>query len=724
MANRKRMTETELGALVQAEVAAAVEYDRSDFKKDRIRAIEYYRGEMNDLPSEEGRSKATTHDVQDTIGWMLPGLMRVFFSSEQLGQYEPQNPTDEAGAKQATDYVNYVVMRECDGYQVFWDVFHDALLHANGVVKHWWDKTEKVETFTFSGLTEDQVAIVLADENVEVLAQNVEVSELQGPDGSVVPVPLYSMKVKRSDKTGCLKIAAVPPEEFLIDSRARDIEHARFAAQRSLRSRSDLIEMGLDKAQVDRLPANGTLSYDRVELARREEIGAFVASPGLDQSTEMVEIIEAYIKVDHDGDGVAETLRVLIGGGSSEVLDWEEWENEIPFTDFVSERVPHRWQGRSVFNDTEDIQRVKTALLRQLLDNLYQANIPDRAVNIDRVKNPDALYDRSIGNVLLVDGDPNAVVSNTTVPFVAKEALTGLDYMDQMIERRTGVSRSTMALDLEALQNQSATAVNAAQSAAYSKIELIARNFAEMGMKRFFRCILKLIVQNQDKARMIRLRDKWVPMDPRGWNANMDFNVNVGLGTGSRDRDMAILAQIAGKQEMIISQAGPMNPICDMTHYANTLRKMVEMSGVRNPDEFFKEVSPEAVQQFAQAQSSKPDPKAQAEQQRMQIESQKAQSSMQLEQQKAAASIETQRQKNALDMQAFRERSEAEIAMQAQKAEFDRQQRRDDAVLDAQLRREEMALEFELTREANHLNAAVAANKPDTNLERKQVKKR
>lgn len=724
MAPRKRMTETELGALVQAEIAAAVEYDRSDFKKDRIRAIEYYRGEMNDLPSEEGRSTATTHDVQDTIGWMLPGLMRVFFSSDQLGQYEPQNPNDEAAAKQATDYANYVVMRECDGYQVFWDVFHDALLHANGVVKHWWDKTEKIETYTFSGLTEDEAALVLADDSVEVLAQEIVLTDIEGPDGNVVQVPLYSMKIKRADRTGCLKIAAVPPEEFLIDARARSIDTARFVGHRSLRARSDLIEMGLSKDQVDRLPANGTLSYDRVELARREEIGAFVGSPGLDNSTEQVEIVEAYIKVDHDGDGVAETLRVMVGGGSSEVLDWEEWDSDLPFTDFVAERVPHRWQGRSVFNDTEDIQRAKTALLRQLLDNLYQANIPDRAIDINRVKNPDAVYDRAIGNVILTEGDPNGIISTVTVPFVAKEALTGLDYMDQMIERRTGVSRSTMALDLEALQNQSATAVNAAQSSSYSKIELIARNFAEMGMKRFFRCILKLIVQNQDKPRMIRLRDKWERMDPRGWNADMDFNVNVGLGTGSRDRDMAILAQIAGKQELIIAQAGPQNPICDMSNYANTLRKMVEMSGVRNPDEFFKEVSPEAMQQFVQGQANKPDPKAEAEKQRLQLDAQKAQAQMQLEQQKAQASIQTEREKNALNMDAMREKSVAEIQMQGQKAEFERQQRRDDAVLDAQLRREEMALEFELTREANRMNAAVAAKKADTNVQQQQVSKR
>lgn len=710
-----RMTEEEIGALVQAEIAGAIEYDRSDFLKDRVRAIEYYRGEMKDLPAEEGRSTVTTHDVQDTIGWMLPGLMRVFFSAEHLGQYEPQKPNDEPAARQATDYVNYVVLRECDGYQVFWDVFHDALLHANGVVKHWWDKTPKIETHSVSGLTDDQLAMLLQDDDVEVIEHSVDDSYPEMGE-------LHSLKFNHTYKGGCLKIAACPPEEFLIDKRARDIETARFCGHRTLKSRSDLIEMGLSRDDVDALPTFGSLSHDRVELARREQVGAFVSPPGMDKSTEEVEVIECYVLLDKDGDGVAERLRVVMGGGgSTKVLDWEVWESEVPFTDFVSERVPHRWQGRSVFNDTEDVQRVKTVLLRQFLDNMYQSNIPDRVVDETRVQNPDALYDRQIGNVIRVKGDPNTAVTNSIVPFVAKEALTGLDYMDQMIERRTGVSRSTMALDLEALQNQSATAVNASQSAAYSKIELIARNFAEMGFKRFFRCVLKLLVENQDRPKTIRLRDQWVDMDPRGWNADMDFNVNVGLGSGSRDRDVGLLMQIAAKQELIMAQMGPVNPVCDMEKYATTLRKLVEMAGLRNPDTFFGEVNQQTMQQFAQAQGQKPDPKVEAEKAKIQIEGQKAQAQAGLEREKASASIETQRQKNELDMQAMREKSAMDMQIAREKAEFDRQQKREDAVLNAQLRREEMMLEAEITREANAINAQVAAKQADANIDRKSV---
>ena len=224
-----------------------------------------------------------------------------------------------------------------------------------------------------------------------------------------------------------------------------------------------------------------------------------------------------------------------------------------------------------------------------------------------------------------------------------------------------------------------------------------------------------------DKARTIRLRNEWVEMDPRGWNADMDFNVNVGLGSGSRDRDVALLMQIAAKQELIIAQMGPVNPVCDMEKYATTLRKIVEMAGLRNPDTFFGEVNQQTMQQFTQAQGQKPDPKVEAEKAKIETDRQRAAATVQLDRDKAQASIETQRQKNELDMQAMREKSAMDMQIAREKAEFDRQQKREDAILNAQLRREEMLLEAQITREANAMNAEVAAKQADANIDRKSV---
>ncbi|MBS3650015.1 hypothetical protein KEU06_15485 [Pseudaminobacter sp. 19-2017] len=490
MAKGIRLSESEIGALCQAEIARSIDYDRSEFRKDRVRAIEYMRGEVRDLPAEEGRSSVTSRDVSDTISFMMPGLMRVFFSGDNIVCYEPVGPEDEQTAEQATDYINFI-LNELDAYEVFWDVFQDALLHANGVVKHWWEPYERTSVSVFHNLTEGQLALLLSEPDIDVLEHQTRelVEQPQTPEnplgGGQLPmmppmvVAVHDVKIKRTEKLGRVKICAVPPEEFLIDAKATSIRTSSFCGHRALNTRSSLIEEGYDPDLVAKLPAfGGTMSFDRVQVARREQIGSVYTSSGLDESMDIVETIECYIRCDYNGDGIAETLKVVMGGsGSSDVLDWEEWEEDYPFTDFVAERVPHRWLGNSIFNEVEDVQRVKTTLTRQLLDNLYASNIPDRVVNEDSIVNMDSVYDRQIGNVIRTTGDPNAAVTTSFVPFVAKEALTGLAYMDEVIEKRTGVSKNTMALDLNALQGQTATAVNAAQAGAYSKIELVARNF-------------------------------------------------------------------------------------------------------------------------------------------------------------------------------------------------------------------------------------------------------
>ena len=556
---------------------------------------------------------------------------------------------------------------------------------------------------------------------------------------------VHSVKVRRTKKYGCLKIAAVPPEEFLINIQARDVPDARFTGHRMTKTRSELIEAGYDEELVNQLPATSFANFGNLPQTRIDSALPYQTPIGLDKSMEEVEVIEVYMKMDADGDGVAEMMKIVMGGPTTKVvLDHELWEDETPFTDFVAERVPHRWQGRSTFDDTEDIQQIKSTLLRQFLDNLYHANIPDRAVDITRVTNPDALLDRKIGNNIHTEGPPNGVIMDMAVPFAAKEALTGLEYMDQIIERRTGVSRATMALDLEALQNQSATAVNAAQSAAYSKIELIARNFAEIGFKRFFQCILKLIVAHQDGPRKLKIKKNWVTMDPASWNANMKFDVNVGLGSGSRDRDAAILMQIAGKQEQINLQMGPDNPICGIDKYANTLRALVQMAlPSSEPDKFFNEIEPQAVAAWMAQKGQQQDPKAQAEMQKAQVAQQKAQADIQISQQKAQSDAQlkqqsaqidlvSKQQKAQADLQASREKNQMDIGAQREKNAFQMQadreqaaqeavQKQQEALLDAQLRRDEMVMEGELTREANKLSAANEKRKIDTNVNRQKT---
>jgi hypothetical protein len=721
----KRLTEQELGAKVQAEIARSIEYDRAELATKRIRAMEYMEGKINDLPLIEGRSSATSSDVADTIGFMMPGLMRVFFSGDDIVTYQPVTKNDEQTAKQATEYVN-LILKELDAYETFWDVFQDSLLHANGIVKHWWEPYEKVDVFVERQLSENQLAFLTTDPEVEIIEGNSydyadDTPQIDPASGQLLPpvvTTLYDVKFKRTEKLGRICIKAVPPEQFLIDTNATTLKEANFVGHRMVETRSNLIEQGFDRDLVKKLPASsGSLEFDEVVTARRDISGAFNDGTGMDESMDLVEIIECYIKFDYNGDGIAETLKVIIGGnGSKDILDWEEWGKDYPFTDFVAERVPHRWLGRSVFDEVETIQKVKTVLLRQYLDNLYQSNIPDRIVNENAIVDQDELYDRGVGNVIRVKGDPNGAISTYAVPNVAKEAITGLQLMDDIIKRRTGVGQDTMALDQQALQNQTATAVMAAQSGAYAKVELVARNFAEMGFKNFFKALLKLLVENQDRPTAKQIGEgKWVEFNPKSWNANMDCTVSVGLGSGSKEKDVMMLQAIAAKQEQIMAMAGFDNPLCGPVQYANTLKKLVEAGGIKNTNQFFNEIDPQAL--AAQAgQGQKPDPKQQEAMAKIQLANQEAQAKVQLMQAEQQAKLQLEREKAAADLQLQREKFALEMEQEKQKNLLELQHKREVAQLNAQLDRDKMQAEIALTEQSNLLSAYHNMNQADTKI--------
>ncbi len=726
---RKSMSSTELTALLDGQINDAISYDRSDLRKQRTQALEYRDGIMSDVPAEDGHSSVVSRDVADTIGWIAPGLARVFLASEHVGVYEPTHPKQEAFAKQATDYVNHVLMKDCNGYQVISMGLDDALLLGNGIVKHWWDDAPVYRTERLTGLTEAQYLMLAGDDDVEEVLEHsaypdasapMDIDPMTGLPAMAEPPMLHDCKIKRVEQRGRLMVQVLPPEEFLIERAARALneEECRFCAHRWLETRSNLVRAGYDKETVYNLPAHSGLEDDDAAQARDAE-SLTSTTDEVDRSVEKVEVFECYTLVDYDGDGVAEWRRVVMGGGigARNVLLNEEWGGDLPFTDFVPDPVPHRWRGRSIFDETQDIQRIKTVVLRQVLDNLYLTNNPQKEVVENQVVDMDELVNPRIGGIVRTTAA--GTVREIVTPFVAEKAFPVLEYADAIVEKRTGVSRSTMALDPDALQNQTATAVQAQQASAYSKIELYARNIAENGMTRLFRCLLKLVCENQDRPRTIKLRDDWVEMDPRGWDAEMSVTVNTGLGAGSRDRDLRMLASILQQQQLAIQVGGPMNPLADISQLATTLRLMVETSGIKSPDRFFKEIGPEELQALQQQMSQpKPDPKMMEAQQKIGIERVKMEAKAAMDAQKIQADADLKvmqaRAKYDTDLKELQAKLALQQEMQAGKlAAMQRE-----AELKAQLREKEMLLEAQLTAQANAMNAQVAARQADTNINR------
>jgi hypothetical protein len=601
-----KMHESALQGLLAAEIEDALAYIAGSVGPQRQKALDYYLGEPfgNEV---EGRSRVVSTDVADTIEWILPSLLKVFTAGDEAVRFEPTGPEDEAAAKQATDYVNWIFSRDNPGFLILYTLFKDALLQKNGIAKVWWEESAEAERQTYLGKTFEEMQLVLADPDVEPIEHSERAGTGLGPDGAPAgvsdgaPAILHDFTVRRTRRRGAVRIAAVPPEELLIARRARSIEEAGFVAHRVRRTVSELVAQGYDRALIERLAETGEPAADPEVAARAAHDGdERLAGPGLNPAMRPVWVTECYIRVDWDGDGIAERRKVTVAGGACEILD-NEAVDSVPFVSLTPIVMPHRFFGLSMADLVMDLQLIKSTILRQILDNLYLSN-NGRHVVSDQVNLDDMLTARPGGIIRLRNGalPSQGHVLPLDTPLAAAQAFPMLEYVDGVRENRTGVTRYNQGLDADAL-NKTASGLSQIMSAAQQRMELIARVFAETGVRELFRKVLELVCKRQSAPRILRLRNRWVAMDPREWDAGMDMSINVGLGTGNKDQMLAHLQTLLGIQQKAVElQGGADGPIVTLPNIYNTLTKLVENAGLKSPDAFFTDPS--------QADSSKAGP--------------------------------------------------------------------------------------------------------------------
>ncbi|MEQ8510654.1 MAG: hypothetical protein RIB43_16745 [Rhodospirillaceae bacterium] len=679
------MSDRDLSAIVMAEVRDAVGYigATSDISNERATALRYYLGEpFGD--ERDGRSKVVSRDVADTVEWILPSLLRVFAAGDDVVRFEPVGQEDEAFAAQATDYINHVFNKDNNGFLILYTWFKDALIQKNGIVKFWWEVTTRAEIETYTGLTELELVQLVADDAIEVLAY------------STVSDNTHAVKLKRQAKVGRVRIEPVPPEEFLIARRARSLDDASFVGHRVYKTRSELIAAGYPKRVVENLPTYHAVDDTEEALARwgDEDSGSVGA---LDPMMQTIEIVEAYLKVDEDGDGIAELMKVTVAGGEGGQLLDKELVDDIPFAALCPVPMPHKFFGLSVADLVMDLQRIKSVLWRQMLDNLYLTNNPQREVVMSKLEKGglDDLLNSKVGGIIRAKQE--GAVRELAVPHAASASFPMMEYVDRVRQYRTGVAPATTGLDAGALENQTATAVNQMTSAANQRVELIARIFAETGVKDLFRGLLRLVARHQDKPRMVRLRNQWVPMSPMQWNAEMDVSVEVGLGHGSRDQQMATMMQILNLQKEALGAGGL--GLVTPKHIYNALGKLVQWAGLKSVDPYFSD--PEQAGAGLQAATAEQQPDLQ-----MIAAHQQSQAMTAIMQQQAAAELQIKREKAMADVdletqkQAARLATDREIAIM--KAQNETQLRQDR--LAAEMRLKEMELNAEIALEKAKLS--------------------
>lgn len=641
--------------IANSEIENAVNYYESNIYPDQEDALLRYAGELYGTEV-DGKSKVCTREVMETVDAMLPSLLRIFTSTDNIVEFQPRKQQDEEVARQATDYVNYIFNVDNNGFDNLQCTIKDGLLQKIGILKSYYEEIEEwAEPEILEGLTEDGMSVLMNDKSIEVLEHDTIKSEVITPEVGIVLPTYYSLKIRRKKTSKDICVDLVAPFEFLVSPDCRgDLDTARFVGQQSLKTQSELVAMGFDKSIVEDLPTQEELENDDKVNARY--VTNFTDDPA-DETEKTILVTEGYVRCDIDGDGIAELVQVYIAGdnGSGKLLSYEEVDYQ-PFSAWTPIKIPHQLYGFSIADVILDIQQVKTALLRQTLDNLYLTNCPRNVALKGSIDNIDNLLDHTPGGVIQASR-PDAVTT-LTIPFTAEKSYMMLDYFDNMADKRSGMSGANN-LDPDLLRDATATAIQVANSSSQQKIELIARNYANF-LEDVFKKILYLTVKYPNSERVIKIRGKWVQIDPRYWDSDMTVAVNVGLGSGTREVQVAMLNEIAKKQEMIMMQLGLNNPLVSLPEYSNTLTKMVEGAGFKHTEQFFKDI-PEGWQPPQQPQQESPEvikAKTQA-----QIDTMKAQNDIKLQEEKLKADLLMQEQKLQAELELKRAQYEAEFEL-------------------------------------------------------------
>jgi hypothetical protein len=647
------MGDDELQGIVGKEIEDAIDYSDNWISPYRATATEYYRGDpFGD--EEEGRSQVVSMDVRDTVQAIMPSLMRIFHSTDRTVEYAPQGPEDVAAAKQATEYANYIINRDNNGFLHMHAAFKDALIRKVGVLKCYWDDQTKFETHDLTGLDDNALAALMSDPaaEIDILASEPFGEPSMDPmTGEMLPpAMMHAVRVTYTHPDGRVKLEAVPPEEFLISREAKSLEDADYVAHRRILTVSELVAMGYDYDEVVKMSSAHEDMATNIERTTRNRALNNEMNERHDPAMKKVLYVENYIKVDYDQDGIAELRKICTAGDGNKILMNEPCAI-VPFATFCPDPEAHDFYGMSTADAVMDIQRIKSSIMRNTLDSLAMSIHPRVAI-VEGMVNIEDVMNNEVGAIIRQRAAGQ--VQPMSMPFVGQQAFPVLQYMDEIKEARTGISKASAGLDAGALQSSTASAVQATVSAAQQHIELIARIFAETGMKQLYKIVLHLITTHQDRPRMVRLSNEFVPIDPRVWNADMDVSINVALGRGTDTERMMMLRQIAEMQKEAMATMGPVNPLTDIAKLSNTLKAMTELAGFKDASQFWSD----PAQFQPPPQEDKPD----INEQLIAVQIQQIQADIQ----KKAAELQLEREKMIMDDDRKRDELDAELFVKAE----------------------------------------------------------
>lgn len=678
------MDDSELITILESEERQSVGYSSSDLTQAQDRGLEYYRGEpFGD--EVEGQSQVVSRDVMEVVEWTLPELMRMFISGGKVVEFEPSEEGAEDAADDATQFCNTVFFRDNPGVMLMNDWFKDALIQKVGIIKVYWEETERTEHNSEGAISIDRLTELEGrEEDGEVKILKVEtrdVPEDLPPEDAVLYTNgvAYDVEYTEVIKTAKIAIEGVPPEEFGVANRTRSLQEARYTRWTRRTTKSEMKLAGFDEDKVDGLSTfttSGANTFGREAVRFRGQSRSSGNTPSIaDPALDEVEISEEYLFVDFDEDGIAELRKVIRSG---KTIFENEPVKHNPWCDVCPYPIPHTFYGMSEADITFDIQQIQSTLNRQALDNIYLANrprleIPQDAMLDDGTTIDDALTWRS-GALLRTKGAGG--IKPIVVPDMTTGALGMINYTNAVRARRTGITEARQGVNPDAI-HKTATGADLLSQGSNTRIEMIARLFAEGGVSVLFRKILMIARENITEGRSLRIKGKFRRVDPRQWDPDMNILVHVGLGAGNRDRMLQHLLMLLQIQERAASVQ-----MADKSNFYNTAERIVEAMGLTSTELYF--IDPAT----AEPAPPKPDPMEQALMMQRQVAMIQAEVDRMDNEQQAKIDMAQSEQDSTLKIR--EQDHDARLRLIEMQADFEKERRQ--LLLEAALRRREIVL--------------------------------
>ena len=593
-----KMTDNELLSLVsEAERQAAI--FSGDLMADNTKFLEAYLGDKKgDFAAVENQSSVVSTDIADVVEADMPSLARIFLGSGNIITFEPntENEAEVLEAEEKTKYVNWVVRNQPESFKIIHDWLKDAEIQKNGVVKYFVDEPKSVEVHEYEGVDVAELSAIrdsLVGSTVDRV--KIEVAEQTENENETFDI---KFRVTTEKKKIC--IINIPPESFLITKNAASIEDAEMVGDRVRKTRSELMADGFSKELISRLPtvSDKAVQESNINAIRNQDQGGAITESTISEwASEFVEISDLYIKIDFDGDGIAERRHIMISG--NEILV-NEYFNHTPYASLSAILMPHKAIGRSRAEITYQTQLQKTALVRGMNDNIYMVNNPRNVVHGD-VDLDDMLTVRTNG-IIRMDDDSEVLPGNAVfplvIPYIGDKTLQVIQYVDQARAQSTGALLPSQGLDADAIAKETATRFTGVKDASTAKIELIARNYAETGFRKLYEGIAWLASRFQDTDTEFRVLGKAMTVNPKGWKYNHHVQSNVGLGAGDNEQLVEALQGIYGIQSQLKAQG---SPLTDDAGLYSTLSRITDGLGLPRTNEFFN--NPEEPDELLRAQN-------------------------------------------------------------------------------------------------------------------------